>query len=40
LYAAINLVRRVPPAPLLCLLTTQDRFVHVGDLHFKLEEGA
>ena len=40
LYAAINLVRRVPPAPLLSLLATQPRFVHVGDLHFKLDESA
>jgi hypothetical protein len=40
LYAAINLVQRVPPAPLLSLLATQERFVHVGDLHFKLEDNA
>ncbi len=39
LYAAVNLVRRVPPAPLLALLASQPRFVHVGDLHFRLEEG-
>ncbi len=38
LYAAINLVRRVPPAPLLATLATDPRFVHVGDLHFRLEE--
>jgi hypothetical protein len=38
LYAAVNLVRRVPPAPLLALLASQPRFVHVGDLHFRLEE--
>lgn len=37
LYAAMNLVRRVPPAPLLALLASQPRFVHVGDLHFRLE---
>jgi hypothetical protein len=40
LYAAINLVRRVPPAPLLATLATEPRFVHVGDLHFRLEESA
>ncbi len=39
LYAAVNLVRRVPPAPLFALLASQPRFVHVGDLHFRLEEG-
>lgn len=38
LYAAVNLVRRVPPAPLFALLTSQPRFVHVGDLHYRLEE--
>lgn len=38
LYAAVNLVRRVPPAPLLALLATQPRFVHVGDLHYRLED--
>lgn len=37
LYAAINLVRRVPPAPLFALLATNPVFKHVGDLHFRLE---
>lgn len=37
LYAAVNLVRRVPPAPLFALLASRPRFVHVGDLHFRLE---
>ncbi len=40
LYAAINLVRRVPPAPLFALLASQPRFVHVGDLHYRLDEGS
>ncbi len=38
LYAAVNLVRRVSPAPLFALLARQPRFVHVGDLHFRLED--
>lgn len=38
LYAAVNLVRRVPPAPLFALLSTSLVFKHVGDLHFRLEE--
>jgi hypothetical protein len=38
IYAAMNLVRRVPPAPLLAALASNPRFVHVGDLHFRLEE--
>ena len=38
LYAAVNLVRRVPPAPLFALLATSPAFKHVGDLHFRLNE--
>lgn len=37
LYAAVNLVRRVPPAPLFALLETNPKFKHVGDLHFRLD---
>lgn len=37
LYSAVNIVRRVPPGPLLALLATKPEFVHVGDLHFRLE---
>jgi hypothetical protein len=40
LYAAVNLVRRVPPAPLFALLSTTPVFKHVGDLHFRLDEEA
>jgi len=36
LYSAINLVRRMPPAPLLAVLETNPKITHVGDLHFKL----
>lgn len=38
LYAAVNLVRRVPPAPIFAALETNPMFKHVGDLHFRLEE--
>ena len=38
LYAALNILRRAPPAPLLALLAGKSEFIHVGDLHFKLEE--
>jgi hypothetical protein len=38
LYAAVNLVRRVPPAPILALLETSPAYKHVGDLHFRLTE--
>lgn len=36
IYAAINVVRRCPPAPLLALLVSNPAFMHVGDLHFRL----
>jgi len=38
LYSAINIVMRCPPGPLFSLLATRDNFIHVGDLHFRLEE--
>jgi len=38
LYAGVNLMRRVPPAPLFALLATNPIFKHVGDLHFRLDE--
>jgi hypothetical protein len=38
LYSAVNIVRRVPPAPLFALLSSRPEFIHVGDLHFRLGE--
>jgi hypothetical protein len=38
LYSAINIVRRVPPAPLFALLADKPEIVHVGDLHFRLSD--
>jgi hypothetical protein len=38
LYAGINILRRVPPAPLMALLATNPEYTHVGDLHFRLDE--
>lgn len=38
LYAGINILRRVPPAPLMALLATYPEYTHVGDLHFRLDE--
>jgi len=40
LYSAVNILRRVPPAPLLAQLASSSDFVHVGDLHFRLGEAA
>ncbi len=39
LYAAVNLVRRCPPGPILALLASRPWFEHVGDLHFRLRDG-
>lgn len=38
LYAAINVIRRCPPAPILALLSSRPWFVHVGDLHFRFDD--
>jgi hypothetical protein len=38
LYAAVNIVRRCPPAPLFTLLASRPWFVHVGDLHFRFDD--
>jgi hypothetical protein len=38
LYSAINIVRRVPPAPLFTLLSTRPEISHVGDMHFRISD--
>lgn len=38
LYAAVNLVRRCPPGPIMALLASRPWFVHVGDLHFRFND--
>jgi hypothetical protein len=38
LYSAINIVRRIPPAPLFALLAGKPEITHVGDLHFRLSD--
>ncbi len=40
LYAAVNLVRRCPPEPIMALLASRPWFVHVGDLHFRFDDSA
>jgi hypothetical protein len=45
LYAAINLLRRCPPGPILSVLINHPKIGHLGDLYFKInpvssEEGA
>ena len=38
LYAAVNLMRRCPPGPIMALLASRPWFVHVGDLHFRFND--
>ena len=38
LYAAINVVRRCPPGPILSILIESPWAVHLGDLYFRLDE--
>lgn len=38
LYAAINIVQRCPPGPLMALLASRPWFIHVGDLHYRLND--
>jgi hypothetical protein len=38
LYAAVNVVLRCPPAPILALLGSRPWFEHVGDLHFRFDD--
>jgi hypothetical protein len=40
LYAAVNIVRRSPPGPILDILTTRPWARHLGDLYFRLDEDA
>lgn len=40
LYAAVNLVYRCPPGPIMALLAERPWFVHVGDLHFRFDDSA
>ncbi len=38
LYSALNIIRRCPPGPMLALLTSNSKYKHVGDLHYRLAE--
>jgi len=38
LYAAVNIVRRCPPGPILSILVEQPWAKHLGDLYFRLNE--
>jgi len=38
LYAAVNVIRRCPPAPILALLASSPWCTHLGDLYFRYHE--
>ncbi len=38
LYAAVNTIRRCPPGLMLATLASNPRFVHVGDMHFRIND--
>jgi len=38
LYAAVNIIRRCPPGPILALLASRPWFNHVGDLHYRFDD--
>ena len=38
LYTAVNIIRRCPPGPILALLASRSWFIHVGDLHYRLDD--
>lgn len=38
LYAAVNILRRTPPGPILALLASRPWFIHVGDLYFRFDD--
>lgn len=38
LYSAINIVRRIPPAPLMAILATNPTYKHIGDLYFRIND--
>jgi len=38
LYAAVNIIRRCPPGPILALLASRSWFIHVGDLHYRFDD--
>ena len=40
LYAAVNMLRRCPPGPIMALLASRPWYVHVGDLHFRFDDSA
>jgi hypothetical protein len=40
LYSAVNVIRRMPPAPVFTELATQPYYLHVGDLYWRFDDSA
>ncbi len=40
LYSGVNVIQRLPPAPILTELVTRRYYVHVGDLYWRFDETA
>ncbi len=40
LYSAINVIRRLPPAPIFAELVTRPYYMHVGDLYWRFDDSA
>jgi hypothetical protein len=38
LYAAVNVIRRCPPGPILAMLASRPFFVHLGDMYFRFQD--
>jgi hypothetical protein len=40
LYSAVNVIRRLPPAPIFAELVTRPYYMHVGDLYWRFDDSA
>lgn len=40
LYSGVNVIRRLPPAPIFSELLTRSYYLHVGDLYWRFDESA
>ena len=40
LYSGVNVIRRLPPAPIFAELLTRPYYLHVGDLYWRFDESS
>jgi hypothetical protein len=40
LYSGVNVIRRLPPAPIFAELVGRPQYIHVGDLYWRFDEAA